>query len=167
MFAVGLYDFEGTNDPNELHFHKDDIIELLSNEGDWLRARLNGKTGIVPKNYIKILDDVKPATNMQQRAHNVNDFSSAEPRIENGIDVSLLQQFVSATSNLNENQPIPANVMNTYPLVKEEYGKLSKKVSDLQQEQDRLLELHSKMVHANQLYDQLMEYQMISKMNLS
>ena len=175
MFAVGLYDFNGTGDSNELNFKKDDVIELLSTDGDWLRARLEKRIGIVPRNYIKVLDDVKPKPQQLPRIPGPPAIDSSPISLgistptftSTGIDVNVLQQFVTATANLNENQPIPANLMSTYPLVKEQYGKLNERVLGLQQEQNKLLELHSKMVHANQLYDQLMEYQMISKMNFS
>lgn len=172
MFAVGLYDFTGTGDQNELLFRKDDVIELLDTQGDWLKAKLENKIGIVPRNYIKILDDVKPKVaipqhQMPQLPNEANQLMNASPFADYGIDANLLQQFVLSTGNLNENQPIPAGIMNTYPLVKEQYGRLNEKITDLQAEQNKLLELHSKVVHANQLYDQLMEYQMISKLNLS
>eukprot|EP00834_Sanchytrium_tribonematis_P000756 NODE_14_length_51535_cov_1.125049.p34 type:complete len:183 gc:universal NODE_14_length_51535_cov_1.125049:36270-36818(+) len=164
LSAIALYDFTGTGDPNELHFRKDEVLELQTTDGDWLQARSNGKTGMVPRNYIQILTDVKPISQS-------NEFTSQSSGIvpnavnQQDFDKNLLQQFNAALANLNENQPIPQNVMSSYSLAKEHSIKLNERVSKLQQEQNKLLELHSKVVHANQLYDQLMEYQMISKMN--
>ena len=164
MYAVCLFDFTGTGDQNELHFKKDDVLEVLTTDGDWLKAKLNDRYGIVPRNYIQFLQDVKQAYTPSPINSQAIPFNIAPT---NGIDTLVLQQFVMASAALNENQPIPQNIMNTYPIVKEQSLMLNERVNALQLEQNKLLELHSKMVHANQLYDQLMEYQMISKMTFN
>jgi len=51
--ATALFDFPGTED-DELPFAKGDILEILEQDGDWWEAKLNGKTGSIPANYVKL-----------------------------------------------------------------------------------------------------------------
>lgn len=50
--AVALYDCKGDND-DELSFVKGDVLELIEREGEqWWVAKLNGRRGLVPANYV-------------------------------------------------------------------------------------------------------------------
>lgn len=41
------------DDPNELSFEKDEVLEILDRRGNWWQARkLDGSVGIVPSNYV-------------------------------------------------------------------------------------------------------------------
>ncbi|XP_022054176.1 GRB2-related adapter protein 2a isoform X1 [Acanthochromis polyacanthus] len=53
MEATGKYDFTATED-DELSFQKGDILKVLSPQGDWCKAEMNGKEGFVPLNYIEM-----------------------------------------------------------------------------------------------------------------
>ena len=42
-------------DPNELSFEKDEVLDILDKRGNWWQARKSdGTTGIVPSNYVSI-----------------------------------------------------------------------------------------------------------------
>lgn len=48
-----LVDRANPNDPNELSFEKDELIEILDRRGNWWQAKKhNGAIGIVPSNYV-------------------------------------------------------------------------------------------------------------------
>ncbi|KAJ8037719.1 Growth factor receptor-bound protein 2 [Holothuria leucospilota] len=55
MEAVGLHDFT-TSREDELGFRKGDIVKILNKNEDpnWYKAELNGKEGLIPKNYVQI-----------------------------------------------------------------------------------------------------------------
>lgn len=57
MEAIALYNFQGRHH-DELSFCKDTILLVLSKEDErwWYKAKLNGKYGLVPKNYLKMKD---------------------------------------------------------------------------------------------------------------
>lgn len=43
-------------DPNELSFEKDEILDILDKRGNWWQARKqDGSTGIVPSNYVSLI----------------------------------------------------------------------------------------------------------------
>jgi len=49
-----LYQFDAAND-QELSFKTGDILTILSQNGDWWQAGLNGKFGLIPGNYVEIV----------------------------------------------------------------------------------------------------------------
>ncbi|KAI9140159.1 Sh3 domain of Nbp2, partial [Paraphysoderma sedebokerense] len=50
--ARALYDFDAEN-PSELSFAEGDIISIQYRQyPGWLMAELNGKSGLVPENYV-------------------------------------------------------------------------------------------------------------------
>lgn len=50
-----MYDFEARS-ADELSFQTDDILLLIDNSDEtWWKAELNGKTGVVPSNYVELL----------------------------------------------------------------------------------------------------------------
>jgi len=48
----GLYQFNASS-PQELSFNPGDVLNLISTEGQWWTAELNGKRGLVPFNYVE------------------------------------------------------------------------------------------------------------------
>jgi len=55
--ARALYDYAASpEDPNELNFNKDDVLDIADNKGKWWQARrADGVIGIVPSNYLQII----------------------------------------------------------------------------------------------------------------
>ncbi|KAI9299640.1 hypothetical protein BJ944DRAFT_274069 [Cunninghamella echinulata] len=51
--AIALHPYTANpEDPNELSFHKDEVLEILDRQGNWWQARKqDGVIGIVPSNY--------------------------------------------------------------------------------------------------------------------
>lgn len=50
--ARGLYDFAGL-DEGELAFRKLDVLNIVDDSSkDWWKAELNGRTGLIPSNYV-------------------------------------------------------------------------------------------------------------------
>lgn len=58
MEALGLYNFVG-RDQDELSFKKGQVVKILSLEfgPNWHRGELNGKKGVLPKNYVKLYEN--------------------------------------------------------------------------------------------------------------
>ena len=55
MFICFVYWIENKKKKqDELPFAKGDILEILEQDGDWWEAKLNGKTGSIPANYVKL-----------------------------------------------------------------------------------------------------------------
>lgn len=53
--AQGLWDFN-TVQPNELPFRTGDVLNIIdSSAGDWWTAELNGRTGLIPANYVQMI----------------------------------------------------------------------------------------------------------------
>jgi len=55
--AQALYAYTASvDDPNELSFAKGEVMEIVDNQGKWWQARkADGSIGIVPSNYMKLL----------------------------------------------------------------------------------------------------------------
>lgn len=53
MEAVAKFDFMASGE-DELSFHTGDILKILSNQEEWLKAELGSQEGYVPKNFIDI-----------------------------------------------------------------------------------------------------------------
>jgi len=51
--AKGMWAFTAEN-PNEISFNAGDSIEILEQNGDWWKGRVNGKEGLFPANYVKL-----------------------------------------------------------------------------------------------------------------
>jgi len=52
--AKGVYPFQGQS-PDELSFNPGDILNIISQSGDWWTAELNGRQGVIPSNYVQLL----------------------------------------------------------------------------------------------------------------
>jgi len=52
--ARALYPFTAQN-PSELSFNPGDVLIILAQEGDWWNASLNGRTGLIPGNYVQLV----------------------------------------------------------------------------------------------------------------
>lgn len=50
-----IYDFNAEQG-DEISVKTGDIVELVSEEGDWIRVRKNGNVGLIPKNYTDIIN---------------------------------------------------------------------------------------------------------------
>ncbi|SGZ20861.1 BQ5605_C021g09307 [Microbotryum silenes-dioicae] len=58
--ARAMYDFAGGQSPEELPFHKGDIIRVIDSPyNDWWRGELRGATGIFPRTYVVSLCEVE------------------------------------------------------------------------------------------------------------
>lgn len=53
MEAIAKFDFMASGE-DELSFHTGDILKILSNQEEWLKAELGSQEGYVPKNFIDI-----------------------------------------------------------------------------------------------------------------
>jgi len=53
LTATAIFDFVPSR-PEELGFSKGDIIEIEMLEGVWWKGTINGKTGLIPYNYVRI-----------------------------------------------------------------------------------------------------------------
>ena len=50
---ITFIDAASPEDPNELNFNKDDVLDIVDNKGKWWQARrADGVIGIVPSNYV-------------------------------------------------------------------------------------------------------------------
>jgi len=52
--ARGLFPFNASS-PQELSFNVGDTLRLLNTDGQWWQAELNGRTGMIPSNYVQRL----------------------------------------------------------------------------------------------------------------
>jgi len=52
--ASALFDFNA-QESNELSFKGGDILTIVKQNGDWWEGELNGKRGLLPSNYVKLL----------------------------------------------------------------------------------------------------------------
>lgn len=52
--ATALWDFE-TTEPEELPFRTGDVLNIHSQQGGWWKAELNGRIGLIPSNYVKLV----------------------------------------------------------------------------------------------------------------
>lgn len=53
MEAIAKFDFIASGE-DELSFHTGDVLKILSNQEEWLKAELGSQEGYVPKNFIDI-----------------------------------------------------------------------------------------------------------------
>jgi len=52
--ARGLYAFNASS-PQELSFNPGDVMNIRSQNGAWWQAELNGRTGLIPSNYVELV----------------------------------------------------------------------------------------------------------------
>ena len=61
--VIALYSFSSGN-PEELAFQKGDLLDIVdqpADDPDWWEARkVNGETGLIPRNYVEIVHDAEP-----------------------------------------------------------------------------------------------------------
>ncbi|KAL6110862.1 sh3d19 [Pungitius sinensis] len=66
--CVAKFDFEGKAGDDELSFSEGDVIQLKAYIGeDWARGRIGASTGLVPLNFVEVIEDLPPATSLQKR----------------------------------------------------------------------------------------------------
>jgi len=53
--ARAKFDYESQDD-KELSFKEDDVVSIIKKKGDWWLAEHDGKTGLVPSNYLVLLE---------------------------------------------------------------------------------------------------------------
>ena len=53
LTATAIFDFVPSQ-PEELGFNKGDVLEIEMLEGKWWKGKINGKTGLIPYNYVRI-----------------------------------------------------------------------------------------------------------------
>lgn len=52
--AQAMFDFNA-QEANELGFKTGDIINITAQKGEWWEGELNGRRGLLPSNYVKLL----------------------------------------------------------------------------------------------------------------
>ena len=60
-----LYSYTAQHD-DELSFSEGTIIYLLSQSGQWYEGKMNGKTGMVPVNYLRVIEPLAPTENVTE-----------------------------------------------------------------------------------------------------
>lgn len=53
--ARAIYDFNAQED-NEVGFKAGDVLTIHNTRGDWWEGELNGKRGLLPSNYVQLID---------------------------------------------------------------------------------------------------------------
>lgn len=65
---MAKFDFEGNTSENELSFSEGDVIQLKAYIGEeWARGQIGASTGLVPLNFVEIIEDLPPPTSLQKR----------------------------------------------------------------------------------------------------
>jgi len=54
VMARGVYAFNAQG-PQELTFNPGDVLTILTQDGQWWTAELNGRKGLIPSNYVQLL----------------------------------------------------------------------------------------------------------------
>ncbi|KAJ5069043.1 hypothetical protein M0811_11943 [Anaeramoeba ignava] len=110
-FGIAQYDFEASN-PSELSFSFGDEVEILAQHQDgWGDAKLKGKAGLVPLNYLDIIEKTvkmtPPSTPKSRIPRNQidksNQFSKPKSPISN-LRKRETNQNQFRNSNQNQNQ---------------------------------------------------------------
>nr|XP_040043162.1 SH3 domain-containing protein 19 isoform X1 [Gasterosteus aculeatus aculeatus] len=66
--CVAKFDFEGNTSEDELSFSEGDVIQLKAYIGEeWARGQIGASTGLVPLNFVEIIEDLPPPTSLQKR----------------------------------------------------------------------------------------------------
>lgn len=75
--VIAIYDYTAANE-DELSFSKCQIINVLDkSDPDWWKGELNGVTGLIPTNYVKLTtSDSDPSQQCKQRPINGLNFGS-------------------------------------------------------------------------------------------
>lgn len=97
-----LFDFQAT-DPDELTFHKGDVIAVLESVyKDWWKGVLRGKTGIFPLNYVEKLADPTPEELQREAQMEAEVFGE----IKNVEKLLTLLSTSSSDLNVRDNEEI-------------------------------------------------------------
>ncbi|SCV74885.1 BQ2448_7914 [Microbotryum intermedium] len=105
--ARAMYDFAGGQSPEELPFHKGDIIKVIDSPyNDWWRGELRGATGIFPRTYVEELPDTPVAAPASQSSE---DELEAELFAQSAkIDrlLNMMRSLSSRGENVAENEEL-------------------------------------------------------------
>jgi len=98
QYARALYDYEA-EDQEELTFKEKDILQILddSDPSGWYQAILDGQTGLIPSNYIEVLNEYETAIYLSKISV---------------IDTQA-QQTTPNASEINNNQQIPSQTQTS------------------------------------------------------
>ncbi len=120
---------------------ENDVVEILSKEGDWYKVSINGKTGYVSQSYISTNENVEgnnsEGTNNENTQNNQNNGAQTEQNngdVNNNGEINnnqVSEENQTQNNNINEtnNNVTPNNVykmadntnLNILPVVTSEY----------------------------------------------
>jgi Variant SH3 domain len=62
-----------------MSFRRGDVIDLLRRvDSNWYEGALNGKKGIIPSNYIEVIDEYKSSVALRKTLHTVREKYQAD-----------------------------------------------------------------------------------------
>lgn len=147
-----LYDLV-TQEPDELTFHRGDIITVIESVyRDWWKGSLNGSVGIFPLNYVTPISE-STAQDLGQEARDEQAIYSEAKNIEK------ILALLTAAENENPRPKIAENeqLQNLYNSTQAVRPKLIKLIERLTQRREDLIDLDKKFMKARQSYDTLIE----------
>ncbi|KAJ3438562.1 rho gtpase-activating protein 68f [Anaeramoeba flamelloides] len=112
VFAKVLYNFQPENE-NDLEISIDEIIEIITtneiNKEEWLTAKnMNGEQGVVPQNYIEILENYDESDFVENSLTN----KQGKGKIQN--EISELSKEAEQTVTLRKNLELKYNKLTDH-----------------------------------------------------
>lgn len=87
--VIAVYDYEAQRE-DELSFFKGSVINVISKDGsEWWQGELNGRTGLLPFNYVKPLSDYATAEQLSSQLS-----ESRKNHFQNHICISKTSQLL-------------------------------------------------------------------------